>query len=739
MNTTAWKRLFIVPLLALLLASSAGQASELTLDPRLLPGGEADMVALRQELGRLSAGRATPEVVAAAPGGGARLPGLETLETPEFLLAADPFALEPLDAVSRVLLVGPPETLDAAARALAAPAREHGITLTPLALGPSRLPDPADLDGADAALLLALPDHDASAQRRLFDVLLDAGVPGVALTDARQVSRGALLSSPRALDVDAWLRRVALRLDDLAAGRTPEPLDSRPGLDRAWLNLETAARLDWSPSFMLLSRARLVGEAAAPGGEGLALGEAVALALADNLDLASARQEVEVERYDRDLAASRYRPNLYLEATGRMIDETRARAALGQEPERLTSGGVVLEQLLFSEPALAAIGIAGSLDRARRAELEVESLDLALEVSREFLDLLRLDASREVLEADLELARAQRDRAVRGEDAGAVGRGEVARFEAELTQARERLEQVVADRERLRIGLNRRLGRDPAAPLVPDEPDPASPDWLGGDARFRAVLDTPASLAAWQERLATTALQDSAELAALGELRRAAERELTSRRRAFWLPEVGLEARYTTEFSRGGEGERAPWESSSPLVQAGVGALEEAGVSLPETGRDQWSLGVSARLPLYGGGRRSIERDRSAARLEQVALEDADARLGLEARVRASSVELAAAWRRIGLREEALGHAEEALRLAEAGWREGALPQVALLDARTSARQAGLAAAEARWQALQALVHLQRALGVMPGPMDAEARDRLLAAVNGATSTGEGP
>ena len=742
MNVTAWKCLCLcllrAPLLTLLLAPAAIQAADLALDPHLLPGGETDLPALRRELERLSAGRSTVGVTSAPPGAGVHLPGLNTLETPEFLTLTDPFGLAPLDGASRVLLIGPSRTVDVAAEALADRARSRGITLVPLAATPLHALSDAALHDADAALVLALPELDAAAQRRLFASLTDAGVPSVALTDARQVEHGALFSSPGALDVDAWLRRVALRLDDLAAGRSPEPIDSRPSLSRAWLNLETAARLDWSPSFALLSRSRLVGEAAVPMGSMLSLDRAVAMALVDNLGLAAARQDVHVDAFDRDLAASRYRPNLYLEATGRMIDETRARAALGQEPERLASGGVVLEQLLFSEPALAAIGIADSLDRARRAELEVESLDLALDVSREFLDLLRLDASRAVLEADLELARAQRDQAVQGEAAGAVGRGEVARFEAELAQARERHEQVVADRERLGISVNRRLGRDPATPLAPQAPDLESSEWLGGDARFRAVLDTPASLTAWQERLVDTALRDSAELEALGELRRAVQRELISRRRAFWLPEIGLEARYTSELSRGGEGDRAPWESPSPAVQLGVGALERVGVSLPETGGDQWSVGVSARLPLYAGGRRSIERDRAAARLEQVALEDADARLGLESRLRAASVELVAAWRRITLREEAQGHAEEALKLAEVAWREGALPQVALIDARTSARQTALAAAEARWQALQGLVHLQRALGMTPGPMEASARDRLLTAGATTERRGEG-
>lgn len=334
MNVTAWKRLSVsflrAILLTLLLVPTAIQAANLALDPYLLPGGEADLPTLQQVLERLSAGRPTLAVTRAPSGAGARLPGLDALETSEFLTAIDPFDLEPLDGASRVLLIGPSRAVDIAAEALADQARGQGIALIPMAVDVYAELADAMLYDADAALILALPELDAAAQRRLFARLTGAGVPSVALTDARHVEHGALFSSHGALDVDAWLRRMALRLDDLAAGRSPEPIGSRPVLSRAWLNLETAARLDWSPSFALLSRSRLVGEAAAPMGSMLSLDRAVALALADNLGLAAARQDVDVEAFNRDLAASRYRPNLYLEATGRMIDETRARAALGQ-------------------------------------------------------------------------------------------------------------------------------------------------------------------------------------------------------------------------------------------------------------------------------------------------------------------------------------------------------------------------------------------------------------------------
>ncbi|WP_081786213.1 TolC family protein [Halomonas sp. BC04] len=729
MDITAWRRLFIALLLAMSFTPLVALASSLSIDPRFLPGGEAAVDELQQELERIRAGRSVPRIRPAAEGEGIRIQGLDDSDGLSMRLtdSRDPFAFSLLDGVERIAVLGPPASAGRASAMLAERAERRGIHLSALGLQPGELPSFTDVERLDAVLLLALPFHEPDSQRELFDRLTEAGVATLALTDAGQVERGALLSVPGALDAPAFHRLLALRLDDLAAGRTPEPLTYRPELGRPWLNLETASRLDWAPPFDLLSQSRLIAErATALPDTSLSLQQVVALALADNLGLAVARQSVEVDAFERDMAMSRWRPNLYLEATGRVIDDNRARSGLGQSPERQVTGGAVLEQLIFSEPAMAALAISESLDRARRAETEVESLDLALEVASSFIDLLRLQDQQDVLQNDLELARAQRDQASRGLEAGAVGRGELSRFEAELAQARERLEQTIADHEQLRLALNRRLGRDAMAPLTPRAPDTESVEWLGSDPRFAAVLEDRDSLEHWQSLLVRSALSESRELQALAEMRSAAARELESRRRAFWVPEVGLEARYTTEIARAGEGERAPWEADSPLVRGGVDLLENQGVRFPETGRDEWSVGISARLPLYAGGRRSIERDTSAARLEQVALQDADARQGLETRLRAASVELLAAWRRIALRGEASDHAEEALSLAQVAWREGSLEQVALLDARTTARQASLAKSEARWQYLKALVHLQRSLGMIPGPMNEADRNHLL-------------
>lgn len=720
--------MFIVGIALLLsLVAFRAWADTLALDPRRLPGGHGSLAAVQAELERLSVAGDAPRLEAAPAGQGVALPGVDDADdlSQGLVGSRDPFAFAFVDDARRLLLIGPPGQVEAAQAQLTTRVERRQQSLDTLALSAGELPESSAFAAMDAALVLALPEHDEATQRRLFARLREARLPSLALTDAQQVERGALLSVGGAVDAVALHRHLALRLHDLAGGRKPEPLESHPQRERPWLNLATVGQVDWSPPFDLLSQAHLVAEPETSETQ-LTLEQAVGLALADNLGLAVARQNVEVESHAVDLARSRFLPNLYLEATGRIIDANRARAGLGQSPQRRVSGGAVLEQLLFSEPAMAGIAIAESLDRSRRAQLEAETLDLALSVASEFLDMLRLEARREVLVADLELARGQRDSAKRALDAGASGRGELARFEAEVAQARERLETVVAEHERLRLALNRRLGRDSDATLSPAAPDIEAPRWLGGDARFQRLLASRDTLTRWQDALVASALAESSELQALAARQRAAERELASRRRAFWVPQVGIEARYSHEISRDGVGDRAPWESSSALVQGVVTQVQQAGVQLPEAGRDEWSLGLSARLPLYAGGRRSIERDRSAARLEQTVLADAEVRQGIETRLRAASVELLAAWRRRGLRDDARRETRNALDLAEAAWREGSLDQVALLDARTAARQAALAATEARWQYLQALVHLQRSLGMTPGPMDAAARRRLL-------------
>lgn len=709
-------------------------AADVTIDPAGLPRGSTSLMDLQAEVERLSAGRDTPHLVAG--GGPASLTLSDADDLHQGLVGArDPFSYLSLffpsaqDGNRRVVIVGPRAAAERARTLLDSRAEARDIELFT-----AETSDESAIVESEVALILALPGLGESAQRNLFTALRDAGLPTLALSDPTQVERGALLSLPGAVDEPTWLRRLALRIDDLQAGRPAAALDTWPTQGREWLNLATARRLGWAPDFDLLTQARLIDAVTdEPGGAGndaapgvLSLEQAVALALSDNVGLEIARHETETRMLDHDEALSRWRPNLYLEATGRQIDDNRAVSALGQSPERRATAGVTLEQLIFSEPALAAVAVTASLDRARRAELEVETLDLALETASEFLDALRLSAQVEVLRDDLELTQENLRQAERRIDAGAAGREERLRFASERAQARERLEDAIARRMQLGLALNRRLGLPGDTELVPQAPAVSTPEWLAGDARFAEWVRSPESLSRWQAALVDDALRSSQELHALAASREAANRELEARRRAFWVPEVGLQVRYDHELYRAGAGDRAPWESDSPVVQAGVAALDGVGVRLPETGEDEWSVGISARLPLYAGGRRSIDRERSARQLESVALRQEDARQGIETRLRAASVELVAAWRRIELRETSRDNAEQALALVESAWREGASDLVTLLDAQTTARQARLAEVESRWQFLQSLVHLQRALGLLPGPLSIEDRDRLL-------------
>ncbi|WP_444677333.1 hypothetical protein [Halomonas sp. E19] len=143
------------------------------------------------------------------------------LDEPRLILADDPLRHAALAEARQVAVLGPSPAAETLSEVLQEAATRQGLRLTTVTLDAGEMPLPSRLAGLEAVLVLALPLHDDEAQRRLFRMLSEARIAALALTDAGQVERGALLSLPNALDVDTFHRQLALRLDDVLAGRAP--------------------------------------------------------------------------------------------------------------------------------------------------------------------------------------------------------------------------------------------------------------------------------------------------------------------------------------------------------------------------------------------------------------------------------------------------------------------------------------------------------------------------------------
>jgi outer membrane protein TolC len=183
------------------------------------------------------------------------------------------------------------------------------------------------------------------------------------------------------------------------------------------------------------------------------------------------------------------------------------------------------------------------------------------------------------------------------------------------------------------------------------------------------------------------AMSQRPELAAIGRRREAAEQDLR-RARAQRSLTVDLFANYGYEQDRYDA-------DADPL--------------------DGWQAGVTARIPIWEGGRIKGDVAQAKSRLEQAGLREQSARLTAELEVRN-------AWNKAHEAEEILAaaalvikQAEEALRLAENRYSVGAITQLDVLSSQLEFTQAKLNRITAVHDLYVAMVELEQAIGRVPG------------------------
>ena len=178
-------------------------------------------------------------------------------------------------------------------------------------------------------------------------------------------------------------------------------------------------------------------------------------------------------------------------------------------------------------------------------------------------------------------------------------------------------------------------------------------------------------------------------------------------RRSFWSPVIGLRGDVDRDLSRGGAGSAAP---ALPLA-------------FPAADRDDWSIAISATLPLWSGGARAAElrqarEELAGLRLERQALAEA-----IELRIRAGLFEAGSTYPAIDLAREAARAARNNLELVTDAYSRGAVSIIELLDAQNADVAAGEFAANAVYEFLLDLMEVQRATNTFDFFVSDEGRD----------------
>ena len=540
--------------------------------------------------------------------------------------------------------------------------------------------------GTRTVCLGFLPRLSEREMQRLLDSLVDAKIAAFSFRAREDVERGALASLAPEDTLTRRARLTALQVQSVLLGEDPSS-QSVSLLDGGSLviNMRTARAVGAWPSAGVLTEADLLFEDEEGDALQRDLASAVREALESNRDLAAIERFVAAGAQDIKTARAARRPQLDVSLNGLMIDQDRAGRIA---PERSLTGNLDLTQVLYSEPINASIDIERHLQLGREQELEELRLDIALRAAQAYLDVLRAQTLLEVQRDDVRLTRSNLELARVRFDVGATAKSDVLRWESELASSRQFVLDAMAQRELARIELNRLLHRPLEEKFATRETDLSDQSILGDVDRLRPYLGDPWRSEIFRDFMTAEGLETAPELERLDEAIAAQDRLVTSRRRAFRSPSVGLSAGFEEELADGGVdfSPELPSESS-------------------------WSVAVQVGLPLYAGGARASEFAKAREQLEQLRVERVALEERIEQRVRANLRLSFSSFNSIELAGESARAADENLELVTEAYARGAVNIIQLLDAQNAAVTTQEAAANAVHDFLLDYMASQRAAG----------------------------
>lgn len=567
--------------------------------------------------------------------------------------------------------------------------------------------------GVDAVYLTPIAAMADAELALLLEGLNARRLPTVSHLIHPEVPAGALASYEPPENWRRRARRVAVQLQRIIAGEDAGSLPVRlVSASRLTLNLATARRIGFSPSYGLLTEADVVGVDSTGPADTLTLTAAMRGAVDANLDLAAARLGAESGRQSVRLARAGLLPQVESQLGGTLTREGTADASLGQQPERRLDGGLSMSVPLYSERAWAGYGSEQRQQQAREAQRDRVQLDVVQTAAAAYLDIRRVITLADVRRTNLYRTRSNLEVARMREGVGSTSRADVYRWEGEVANARRDLIAAEAQVRVASLELLRLLNRPLGTPVAQQPVRLTEPALLARDSTVLEWLENAAGLQALTALLVGEAFRLSPELVRAEAAIAATRRQHTAAGRAFWLPTFTLEGGVSDVLSRGGAG------STAPVLPGGVTLSPGPDLS--------WQFRLKGSLPLFTGGARGATREQAKLEIERLETERAAIRLTVEQRVRAALELAASSYAAIALTRDAARAAGANYELVSDAYARGATSITALVDAQSAALSASEAAANAVHDFLLELVRVERAMGTYAVLQSPEQQQALL-------------
>ncbi|MFC1538621.1 TolC family protein [Candidatus Latescibacterota bacterium] len=560
---------------------------------------------------------------------------------------------------------------------------------------------PSDID---AVLLTALYPLQMKENELLIQGLINRKLPGFTSLYREDIENGIYGGYVPEEHFQRRARRVALNIQRILNG---EDAGTIPVLIsdnfRTIINMETVRAINVYPNFKVMSEAELINPTREEAERKVTFHSAINDAISVNLDLAAKQHHINAGKQDINNARSLLLPQFEISALETIVDKDNAEASMGQQAERTLSGSAKISQILYSEPAWANYSIQKHIQTTLENELESLKLDIANSTAEAYLELLKAKTIENIQRENLKLTRTHLEIARIRKSIGISSSADVYRLDSKISTNRLDVIRSISVRNAREIYLNRLLHRPLEESFTTEETKLEDVRFLTADSRILKYFMNQSSFKILRKFLVQTGLESSPELRGLESAISAKERALTSAKRAYYIPSLGLQGEYTNKFSRQGAG------SKGEIIDIPkIGTFE---LTSPED--DNWWVGINLSLPLFEGGAKRAVQLKLKEELKQLEIQRDSIAEQIEQRIRSALHIAGTSFAGISLSKDAAEAAHQSLELVEDSYAQGIIAIISLLDAQNASLNADLAAANAEYNFMTDLMGVQRSIGNM--------------------------
>ncbi|MCG8308092.1 MAG: TolC family protein [Cytophagales bacterium] len=488
-------------------------------------------------------------------------------------------------------------------------------------------------------------------------------------------------------------RRIALNIQRILGGEDPEDLGVKMLYNEEFvLNMATARQVGYSPSWEVLTEALLINEDRKDIERTVNLFSVIAEGIQENLSVKVADREVAVAGEEIKIAKSSLLPDLGASASYTVIDQNTASISQGLNPENLAAGSLELQQVIYSEPVTANKQIQDMLFKASKAALESQTLDIVLEVSTVYLNLMQAKTAENIQKQNLEVTRKNLELARVSSSLGHTGPSDLYRWQGEIATAKSDLLNATATRRRAQLALNQVLNRPIDEPFLTEEVDLTDERFVVNNEALQKYVNNPKEFYRFADFMVSRAKKRSPDLLQFDHNIAARERNVKLNKRTRYVPNIALGGTYNYQFYRGGSGSDLP-----PAFDA--------------RNDWNWNLQLGASLPIYQGGNRNAQVQQSRYILEQSVIQRLNTERQVEQKIRSEMENIRASYANLGLTKEAEEAVVKNFELVQDSYAQGMVTITQLLDAQNAARTALFNSANAIFVFLIDLLNLERPTG----------------------------